>query len=54
MTASTDSLPAARAPAPADRAAALGLRVLQAGPVLILGLLCVVMALSSPYFATER
>src|SRR5215211_1849547 len=54
MTASTDSLPAARAHAPADRAAAIGLRVLQAGPVLILGLLCVVMALSSPYFATER
>jgi len=54
MTASTDSLPAPRTPAPADRAAAFGLRVLQAGPVLILGLLCVVMALSSPYFATER
>lgn len=37
-----------------DRAGALGLRALQAGPVLILALLVVAMALLSPYFFTTR
>jgi ribose transport system permease protein len=37
-----------------DRGLELGLRVLQAGPVLILGLLAVAMTLLSPYFLTER
>ena len=37
----------------ADRASALGLRALQAGPLLILVVLLVVMALLSPYFLTE-
>jgi ribose transport system permease protein len=47
---------AVRAPAPpaADRAAALGLRALRAGPVLILAVLCVAMAALSPYFLTGR
>jgi ribose transport system permease protein len=39
---------------PRDRATALGLRVLQAGPLLILALLCVAMAAASPYFLTGR
>jgi len=38
----------------AERATALGLRALQAGPVLILAVLVVVMALLSPYFLTSR
>ncbi len=37
-----------------DRGLELGLRVLQAGPVLILGLLALAMTLLSPYFLTER
>ncbi len=37
-----------------DRGLELGLRVVQAGPVLILGLLAVAMTLLSPYFLTER
>jgi ribose transport system permease protein len=37
-----------------DRGLELGLRVVQAGPVLILGLLGLVMTLLSPYFLTER
>ncbi|MDA0184360.1 ABC transporter permease [Solirubrobacter phytolaccae] len=37
-----------------DRATSLGLRALQAGPVLILAVLVVVMALLSPYFLTSR
>lgn len=37
-----------------DRASACGLRALQAGPVLILAVLVVVMALLSPYFLTSR
>jgi ribose transport system permease protein len=40
--------------APADRLARAGLRGLQAGPVLILAVLCVAMTLLSPYFLTER
>jgi ribose transport system permease protein len=38
----------------ADRAWALGLRALHAGPVLILGVLFVLMAVLSPYFLTSR
>jgi ribose transport system permease protein len=37
-----------------DRAAALGLRALQAGPVLILLVLCAAMAALSPYFLASR
>ena len=37
-----------------DRGLELGLRVVQAGPVLILGLLGLAMTLLSPYFLTER
>jgi len=44
----------AHAVSPRDRWLELGLRVVQAGPVLILGLLVVVMTLLSPYFLTER
>jgi ribose transport system permease protein len=45
----------ARVPAGAtsDRLAALGLRTLQAGPLLILGALALAMATLSPYFATS-
>lgn len=43
-----------RTGAGADRATALGLRALQAGPVLILVVLVVAMALLSPYFLTSR
>jgi ribose transport system permease protein len=39
---------------PAERASALGLRALQAGPVLILLLVGAAMALLSPYFLTGR
>jgi ribose transport system permease protein len=39
---------------PADRASALGLRALQGGPLVILVVLLVVMALLSPYFLTSR
>jgi ribose transport system permease protein len=54
MTASTERLSrVGRAPR-GDRAAALGLRGLQAGPLLILAVLCVAMALLSPYFLTSR
>jgi ribose transport system permease protein len=54
MTASSEPLRRpARAPR-ADRLARAGLRGLQAGPVLILALLCVAMTLLSPYFLTER
>ena len=42
-----------RAAAAGDRAASLGLRTLQAGPLLILALLALAMALLSPYFATR-
>jgi ribose transport system permease protein len=49
-----DVLRRARAPRRADRAAALGLGVLQAGPLLILVLLCLAMSLLSPYFLTDR
>jgi ribose transport system permease protein len=38
----------------ADRASALGLRALQGGPLVILVVLLVVMALLSPYFLTSR
>ncbi len=38
----------------ADRATALGLRALHAGPLLILAVLFAVMALLSPYFLTTR
>ncbi|HEY6886623.1 MAG TPA: ABC transporter permease [Solirubrobacter sp.] len=38
----------------AERASTLGLRALQAGPVLILGVLLVLMAALSPYFLTGR
>jgi ribose transport system permease protein len=37
-----------------DRGLELGLRVVQAGPVLILALLAVVMTVLSPYFLTQR
>jgi ribose transport system permease protein len=39
---------------PAERATAVGLRALQAGPVLILLLVGAAMAVLSPYFLTER
>jgi hypothetical protein len=42
-----------RATAAGDRAAALGLRTLQAGPLLILALLSLAMAALSPFFATR-
>jgi ribose transport system permease protein len=42
-----------RAGVAGDRAAALGLRTLQAGPLLILAVLCAAMAALSPYFATD-
>jgi ribose transport system permease protein len=54
MSASTHRLPRPGAGARGDRAAALGLRGLQAGPLLILAVLCLVMALLSPYFLTSR
>jgi ribose transport system permease protein len=47
------SAAAVRAVAAGDRAAALGLRTLQAGPLLILAVLSAVMAALSPYFATH-
>jgi ribose transport system permease protein len=54
MTAASES--AGPQPATSDdpRVARIALRGLQAGPVLILGLICVVMALASPYFLTGR
>ncbi len=42
-----------RAAAAGDRAASLGLRTLQAGPLLILALLSLAMAVLSPYFDTR-
>ncbi len=47
------SAAAVRAPA-GERSTALGLRALQAGPVLILVLVCAAMAALSPYFLTGR
>ena len=54
MTVRVDRLLEVRSSTPGDRRAAAGLRVLQAGPVLILALLCVAMALLSPFFLTGR
>jgi ribose transport system permease protein len=54
MTASSEPLASAPEPAAADRLARVGLRGLQAGPVLILALLVAAMTLLSPYFLTER
>ena len=54
MTVRVDRLTEVRSSTPGDRRAAAGLRALQAGPVLILALLCVAMTLLSPYFLTGR
>jgi ribose transport system permease protein len=54
MTASSAPIAGAARPAAADRLARAGLRGLQAGPVLILVVLCVAMTLLSPFFLTER
>jgi ribose transport system permease protein len=54
VSAVSDAVRRARRPRSADRAAAFGLGFLQAGPLLILLLLCVGMSLLSPYFLTER
>jgi ribose transport system permease protein len=54
MTVRVDRLLEVRSSTPGDRRAAAGLRVLQAGPVLILALLCVAMAVLSPFFLTGR
>ncbi len=54
MTVRVDRLTEVRSSTPGARRAAAGLRALQAGPVLILALLCVAMTLLSPYFLTGR
>jgi ribose transport system permease protein len=54
MTVSSAPVAGVERPAAADRLARAGLRGLQAGPLLILAVLCVAMALLSPYFLTER
>jgi ribose transport system permease protein len=54
VSAISDAARRVRRHQPADRAAALGLGALQAGPLLILLLLCVAMSLLSPYFLTDR
>jgi ribose transport system permease protein len=54
VSASAQRLPRRRAGKQPDRVAAAGLRGLQAGPLLILALLCVAAALLSPYFLTTR
>jgi ribose transport system permease protein len=54
MTVRVDRLTEVRSSTPGDRRAAAGLRALQAGPVLILALLCAAMTLLSPYFLTGR
>jgi len=54
MSASTERLPHSSAAAQADRLAATGLRGLQAGPLLILAILCIAATLLSPYFLTTR
>lgn len=51
---SAQAVDGAKRHASVDRASALGLRALQAGPILILGVLLVVMAALSPYFLTTR
>jgi ribose transport system permease protein len=53
VTAGGEAMRAGVAPA-TERATALGLRALQAGPVLILLVVCVAMAALSPYFLTGR
>ena len=54
MTVRVDRLEALRASPRGERRAAVGLRALQAGPLLILAVLCVAMTLLSPFFLTER
>ena len=51
---SAQAVDGAKRRAGAERASTLGLRALQAGPVLILGVLLVLMAALSPYFLTGR
>jgi ribose transport system permease protein len=51
VTSASETVPDGRAALPTSR---LALRVMQAGPVLILALLCAGMALATPYFLTER
>jgi ribose transport system permease protein len=54
VSAASEAAGAKAASPPVDRATALGLRALQAGPVLILLVLCAAMAALSPYFLTGR
>jgi len=54
VSAAPETLAPPPAAARADRAALLGLRALQLGPILILALLCAAMAALSPYFLTGR